>query len=325
MPAPEPAFARRWRTKFNAALARSTTKEPTSPTTGYYFPLAQYLSLHLVLSIFLLFSLGFLPRSQTWLEGVLPASWTAKEATGGVKQVISADRPEHEFLTPLTANVVVTLSWTCAGLLVCMTWWGAHLRRWWVAFRQSEGKVGQDDTVTAAQKALLATLAGTAIFYPFLVFLGVPLATHIPQTLLFALHLSLLIVLPPTYALGIPSLYESGTFERYRLTRLFCELSPETQLERATVYPVVGTVIGAWWGVIPLALDWDRPWQTYPLPPTFTSLIGFIVGGLASFMHSIFLEAVEASKAVVSSAQAGEREGREEKVKRRKRKGGKGL
>lgn len=42
-------------------------------------------------------------------------------------------------------------------------------------------------------------------------------------------------------------------------------------------------------------------------------------------MHSIFLEAVEASKAVVSSAQAGEREGREEKVKRRKRKGGKGL
>lgn len=148
MPAPEPAFARRWRTKFNAALARSTAKEPTSPTTGYYFPLAQYLSLHLVLSIFLLFSLGFLPRSQTWLEGVLPASWTAKEATGGVKQVISADRPEHEFLTPLTANVVVTLSWTCAGLLVCMTWWGAHLRRWWVAFRQPEGKVGQDDTVT---------------------------------------------------------------------------------------------------------------------------------------------------------------------------------
>ena len=41
-------------------------------------------------------------------------------------------------------------------------------------------------------------------------------------------------------------------------------------------------------------------------------------------MHSIFLEAVEASKAVVS-AQAGEREGKEDKVKRRKKKGGKGL
>lgn len=156
MPAPEPAFARRWRTKFNAALARSTAQAPASSSTGYYFPLAQYLSLHLVLSIFLLFSLGFLPRSQTWLEGVLPASWTEKAANGAVKQVISADRPELEFLTPLTANVVVTLSWTCAGLVVCMTWWGAHLRRWWVAFRQSEGKVAQDDTVLVRSSLLRA-------------------------------------------------------------------------------------------------------------------------------------------------------------------------
>lgn len=33
----------------------------------------------------------------------------------------------------------------------------------------------------AAQKALLATLAGTAIFYPFLVFLGAPLTTYVPS------------------------------------------------------------------------------------------------------------------------------------------------
>ena len=32
-------------------------------------------------------------------------------------------------------------------------------------------------------------------------------------------------------------------------------------LERATVYPVCGTIVGAWCGVIPMALDWDRPWQ----------------------------------------------------------------
>jgi len=27
------------------------------------------------------------------------------------------------------------------------------------------------------------------------------------------------------------------------------------------VYPAIGTVIGCWLGVIPIALDWDRPWQ----------------------------------------------------------------
>jgi hypothetical protein len=148
MPAPEPAFARRWRTKFNAALHRTTAKPANSTSTGYYFPLAQYLSLHLVLSIFLAFSLGFLPRSQAWLDSVLPESWSIGKATAGVKQVISADRPEHEFLTPLTANGTITLAWTCAGLVVCMTWWGAHLRRWWTAFRDSEGgMVKQDDTL----------------------------------------------------------------------------------------------------------------------------------------------------------------------------------
>ncbi|KAI5453742.1 Glycosylphosphatidylinositol (GPI) anchor assembly protein [Naganishia albida] len=325
MPNPEPAFARRWRTKFNAALHRTTAKTTASTSTGYYFPLAQYLSLHLVLSIFLTFSLGFLPRSQAWLDSVLPSSWAAGRKTAGMKQVISADRPEHELLTPLTANATVTLAWTCAGLVVCMTWWGAHLRRWWTTFRESEGgSAKQDDTILAAQKALLATLVGAAVIYPFLVLLGAPLSSHMARTALLALHLSLLLILPPTYALGIPSLYESGTFERYRLTRLFCELSPETQLERATVYPVVGTVLGAWCGVIPLAFDWDRPWQTYPLPPAATSILGFILGGLASFLHSIFLEAVDASKAVVA-AQAEERQEREEKVKRKKKKGGKAL
>lgn len=39
------------------------------------------------------------------------------------------------------------------------------------------------------------------------------------------------------------------------------QYSLRTPLERATVYPVFGSLIGAWVGVIPMALDWDRPWQ----------------------------------------------------------------
>lgn len=48
---------------------------------------------------------------------------------------------------------------------------------------------------------------------------------------------------------------------------------PRTQLERATVYPVFGALVGAWFGVIPLALDWDRPWQVRPYShPPFKTL-----------------------------------------------------
>src|ERR1700730_13904038 len=32
-------------------------------------------------------------------------------------------------------------------------------------------------------------------------------------------------------------------------------------VERAMLYPAAGTALGCWFGAIPLALDWDRPWQ----------------------------------------------------------------
>lgn len=38
-------------------------------------------------------------------------------------------------------------------------------------------------------------------------------------------------------------------------------LSLQNPLERAVVYPVLLTILGAWLGAFPIALDWDRPWQ----------------------------------------------------------------
>jgi hypothetical protein len=156
MARPEPAFARRWRHKFNAALNRQTGTSTTANegSNAFSFPLAQYISLHLILSGFLLFSIGFLPRSQAWLDGILPLLKIAPSAetkSTTPQQIISADRPEHPFLTPLTANINVTLLWTIAGVVVSMVWWGTHLRRWWMASRTAERAAGsqadKDNTV----------------------------------------------------------------------------------------------------------------------------------------------------------------------------------
>jgi hypothetical protein len=38
------------------------------------------------------------------------------------------------------------------------------------------------------------------------------------------MQLSMMLVFPIVDALGIPDLYAKGTLDRYRLTRLFCEL-----------------------------------------------------------------------------------------------------
>jgi phosphatidylinositol glycan class F len=83
-------------------------------------------------------------------------------------------------------------------------------------------------------------------------------------------------------------------------------------MERALVYPIVGTLVGAWAGAIPIPLDWDRPWQvsrvlqschlslvsavtrghlvdciqSYPLTLAFASLLGFIAGNYVSWAQS---------------------------------------
>lgn len=54
------------------------------------------------------------------------------------------------------------------------------------------------------------------------------------------------------------------------------------------MYPAIGAVCGAWAGAYPIALDWDRPWQAWPLTPAFGAILGYILGSF----NAIFVGAV---------------------------------
>jgi len=124
-------------------LVAATTTSRKSLTA---FPLASYLSVHLLLSSFLLFSFGFLPQSDAFWRS--PSS----EATGAHKQTVSADRPEHPFLTPITSDPFKTMIFEVIGASFCMVWWSGHLRSWWKVARSNERKQagGQSSTVVEA-------------------------------------------------------------------------------------------------------------------------------------------------------------------------------
>uniref|UniRef100_A0A673LQC5 Phosphatidylinositol-glycan biosynthesis class F protein-like n=1 Tax=Sinocyclocheilus rhinocerous TaxID=307959 RepID=A0A673LQC5_9TELE len=42
------------------------------------------------------------------------------------------------------------------------------------------------------------------------------------------------------------------------------------------------SVIGAWLGALPIPLDWDRPWQIWPISCTLGATTGFLTGLLAA-------------------------------------------
>ncbi|KIO33132.1 hypothetical protein M407DRAFT_241161 [Tulasnella calospora MUT 4182] len=279
------------------ALATDSSKtDASSHESG--LPLARYTSIVGTQSLLLAFTALFLPRSTTSLLGsdFLPPPSS------------SLDRPQHPFLEPITASPVLTLVWLCLGVGVVISWSSGYMRVW-VKGETSSRAGNQEDVkssslATGKSKAIMDSYKATAlsipIFHLFIVLFGAPLTSHIPQTLLLSTLLSLLTFYPSTYALGLPSLTSTSSAaqaERLQYVRLFSELFTRTHVERALVFPVIGTVVGCWLGAFVLPLDWDRPWQAWPLVPAYGSIFGYVVGSLVSVTFSSVKSLADLDKA----------------------------
>ncbi|KZV91341.1 hypothetical protein EXIGLDRAFT_97710 [Exidia glandulosa HHB12029] len=234
---------------------------------------ASRLTVHVSL---LAFTALFLPRSTTFFVN-LPAPQT------------SLDRPEPTFIQPLSASPLLTTAWLCVGASVLVTVWAAPMRTW--VFYEQPGKRTDEQVARwaegrrkSARDAFLATSTGAGAYYLLLTALGAPLAMYHVRTALLAVLLSILTVSTPAYALGVPTIRQTTAFDavRFRWTRLFCDFMLQTDAERAMFYPSAGAVLGAWAGAFPIALDWDRPWQAWPLTPAFGAVLGYIVGSLVA-------------------------------------------
>ncbi|KAF6745538.1 GPI biosynthesis protein family Pig-F-domain-containing protein, partial [Ephemerocybe angulata] len=265
-----------------------------------------YISIVGVHTTLLSYTALFLPRTKV-LQDL--AGHYASDASSSSAVPTSQDRPQHPFLTALTSSPGVTLFALCAGTLILQTWWASWLRGAWVdlTVQGTEDERAREKFPEAGKKArvrschLANTYASVVItsllLHVVLVLFGAPMNDLTLKTYLLALLVSILVVLPATYVLGPPTWSTSNDtallVKRWTWVRLFAELSPRNTVERALVYPAVGTVLGAWAGIIPTALDWDRPWQAWPLTPAYGALLGYI----ASSILAVTLDAVISTNA----------------------------
>ncbi|KAM6501350.1 GPI biosynthesis protein family Pig-F domain containing protein [Amanita muscaria] len=255
-------------------------------------PFASYTSAVAVHTTLLSFTALYLPRTA-FLSEITRPQWDLAKQT-------SRDKPQSPFLNQLTLSPVSTLAWICLGVLFVQIWWGGWMRTWYIGniVHGSDEEKKMQRVAYDKQKfkhlksATMLTLLASVVFHGLLVLLGAPLTNYClsdhlhTRTYLLALLLALLTVPVPAYTLDAPSIFKSDSqsWERWLLwTRLFAERSVRNSIERALVYPVTGALTGCWIGAIPIALDWDRPWQAWPLTPAYGAICGYIVASLAAF------------------------------------------
>jgi len=193
------------------------------------------------------------------------------------------------------------------------------MRFWWRESEQERESAlsGQSDATqrlknlesnhqrfTAFRDAWIATLASSIPFYVVIILLGSPITSHFLQTYLLALLLSCLTVYVPVYSIGSPSLGSDSNALVHRLTwiRIFAEVSLRQPHERLLAYPAFGAAVGAWLGAFPIALDWDRPWQAWPLTPAYGAIFGTVFASWVALIMEGTLFFAEADKQSVKGA-----------------------
>jgi len=250
----------------SAAMSAKPAASAVSP-----FSLARYASALPPHTLLLAFSLIYLPRSSELFFPLPPPK-------------SSLDHPQPKWMEAVTAAPEWTLLWVTLGAWGCLGAWAGSVRHW----AKPLGMTDVSSDWIALRNAMLSVLICTPPYFALVVLFGAPYSSHIQHTLLLSVLLSLLTAYVPAYVLPPPR-QDSSTSSlvlRYQWTRLFSEFSTRTDLERILVYPAIGALIGAWAGAAPIALDWDRPWQAWPLTPAYGAVFGYIAGSYAALMTS---------------------------------------
>ncbi|KAI9035602.1 PIG-F family protein [Aspergillus affinis] len=119
--------------------------------------------------------------------------------------------------------------------------------------------------IPALLSLILTFLLATPVFAALLVLFGAPITTHHLQTLLCAAHMALLTSTGLIYVHGVDG-------------SVWKEVWGAARPLDVVWGGALGTGLGAWLGAVPIPLDWDRPWQAYPITILVGAYIGYALG-----------------------------------------------
>ncbi|XP_057514877.1 uncharacterized protein LOC130796526 [Actinidia eriantha] len=127
----------------------------------------------------------------------------------------------------------------------------------------------------AVGRGTLGLLVGAIVNVLGAVALGAPVGVnYFLKTVNWSLVMSLFTVVPAT------SVYGSSWMD---WQRIFAHTKPSGSIDYMICLPAHGAVIGAWFGAWPMPLDWERPWQEWPICVSYGAIAGYLIAMVASF------------------------------------------
>jgi phosphatidylinositol glycan class F len=129
----------------------------------------------------------------------------------------------------------------------------------------SSGNAVMAKVIPSLLSLTLTTLLATPVLALCLVLFGAPVTTHHAETALCAAHMAVLAATALIYTHGVDG-------------AVWKEVWGASRPADAVWGAALGTCVGAWLGAIPIPLDWDRPWQAYPITILTGAYVGHCVG-----------------------------------------------
>ncbi|KAK8641704.1 hypothetical protein V6N13_011082 [Hibiscus sabdariffa] len=206
-------------------------------------------------------------------------------------------KEELEKITPSKiSSFQVFLIHVCCGLALAVGFWVAHnvysinlifdptgtLRLIWAiefpvvillfsCFRQKPEKCSY---LKAIARGLLGLPVGALINALGALALGAPAGLqYFERTVSWSLLMSSLTFVPTA------CVYGSCWTDWHRI---FACTKPKGSLDFMLCLPAHGAVIGAWFGAWPMPLDWERPWQDWPICVSYGAMAGYVAGMVGS-------------------------------------------
>lgn len=178
----------------------------------------------------------------------------------------------------LTDNPFATMAKGYLNLLLVQLVYGFLLARHVSGTRgkKASSKGGHNGVFLVVSSTVMSILLTNVVFVIFILF-GAPMYGFLKETYLLSGHISL-ILLQPLFIL-----FELD-FERFKL--LFkSERIYRCIFTNQTLSCCFLTILGCWFGVIPIPLDWDRPWQSWPITILTGGYYGAVMGSIIGLIN----------------------------------------